>query len=94
MSNYFTYFDKLVNNYKNYNLYFAGILLIKIAEKEHISQPRVIADIKFLKECIICELDCAAALILDLDDALQAFTDKIIQSYSNSDLLYLMEAFK
>lgn len=92
MHNYFTYFDKLINNYKNYNLYFAVILLIKIAQNEDIPQLQVLSDIEFLKDIIKSELDCFMSSILDLEDAVLAFTDASIQAYSNSDLLYLMEA--
>ena len=92
MHSYFTYFNKLINNYKSYNLYFAVILLIKIAQNENIPQLQVLSDIEFLKDLIKSELDCYMSSILDLEDATLAFTDAYIQEYSNSDLLYLMEA--
>jgi hypothetical protein len=93
LSEYSTFINELLNNYKSYNLYFAIIYLVKLAIKNNIVKYQLLVDVKYLTDLIRAELSSSAVQILDINDGLQALTDITLQQYNENDLIILMRGF-
>ena len=84
-------YNKLINNFEKYNLYFGIILLAKLAKLQNIGLDKFKTDIYFLKGVIQTTLELPDAYLLDIEDGKYAYSDLTLQKYNLEDLLWLME---
>lgn len=90
----FTYNDlykKLINQHEQYNLYFGIILLAKLAKIQNVPKSQFDSDLQGLKQTILASVDTPSAILLDIEDGRQAYTNIILQRYDSNDLFKLME---
>jgi hypothetical protein len=87
VSKYTTFLNEVINNIKNYDLYFAVILLAKYAVDENLQKVRFKSDIKVIKHLVEFELNNSNSIELDILDATEAFSNTNMLGYPEDYLL-------